>query len=602
MFFKKNIAALKKRNPDLAEVIEATKKGEDLQVVQAKSGKPSLRAGDIILHSVYDPVREAQTWIEHHREKLDRNSSFVVLGFAMGYHLVTLLQYLQSQYQNEFSVYVFEPRADILKTAFEHVDLSFALPSIHFISEHEIPRLENKFVILEHKPSINANPAFFKQIRPRLAVYRSINKGLKIMVIGPIYGGSLPIARYCVSALKNLGHKVDFVDCSIYKDAFLGISAITKNKAHQGQLQEKFVEFASEAVVARCGEFKPDLVFALAQAPLTASSLEKLRAYRIPTAFWFVEDYRHMEYWKKMAPFYDFFFTIQKDAFHNELEKAGVKNYHYLPLAASTSVHKKIDLTENELKIYGSDISFVGAGYFNRRSFFEGLLDFDFKIWGNEWDFNSPVGKCIQRSGKRIDPGEIVKIFNATRININLHSSSYHKGVNPYGDFVNPRTFEIAACEAFQLVDYRSELPGFFKIDEEIACYKSLEDLRKKIKFYLENPDDRKQIARKGRARIEKEHTYEHRMREMMDFLFERGYEPPAWHSDRRDVKELVEAAGKETELGKFFSRFNDKEEIGLGDIVQYIRENDGPLSDVETVFLFMNALREHYGNPDEGS
>lgn len=28
-------------------------------------------------------------------------------------------------------------------------------------------------------------------------------------------------------------------------------------------------------------------------------------------------------------------------------------------------------------------------------------------------------------------------------------------GVEPYGDFVNPRTFESAACGAFQLVDSR---------------------------------------------------------------------------------------------------------------------------------------------------
>ena len=44
---------------------------------------------------------------------------------------------------------------------------------------------------------------------------------------------------------------------------------------------------------------------------------------------------------------------------------------------------------------------------------------------------------------------EAVKIFNASRINLNLHSSPYHLGINPEGDYVNPRTFDLAAAGPF---------------------------------------------------------------------------------------------------------------------------------------------------------
>lgn len=420
-------------------------------------------------------------------------------------------------------------------------------------------------------------------------------KGLKIMVVSPIYGGSFPVAEFCAEALKKLGHRVDFIDNSIYKDVYLSINQITRNKTHQNQLREMFVNFVSEGIIARCNEFKPGLILALAQAPLTAPSLRKLKENKVPTAFWFVEDFRLMEYWQEVAPLYNYFFTIQRGEFFDRLRERGVDHYHYLPLAASPDIHRRMELSEEDLSTYGSDISFVGAGYYNRRIFFEGLLDFDFKIWGNEWDLNSPLGKCIQRSGERIGTEETIPIFNATKININLHSSTYHEGVNPYGDFVNPRTFEIAACEGFQLVDYRSELPELFKPGEEIVCFKNREDLRDKIRYYLDRPQEREEIARRAQERILREHTYEHRMEEMLNFILNSGYSSPRWDGEGGDIEAIIEAAGRETELGEYLTRLDERGEVTLDDLVEHIHYGEGSLSRVENILLLMNEMKKVY-------
>lgn len=420
-------------------------------------------------------------------------------------------------------------------------------------------------------------------------------KGLKIMVVSPIYGGSFPVAEFCADALRKLGYKVDFIDNSIYKNAYLSINQITRNKTHQNQLREMFVDFVSEGIIARCNEFKPTLILALAQAPLSVHSLRKLKENKVPTAFWFVEDFRLMEYWQEVAPLYDYFFTIQRGEFFDRLSGRGVNHYHYLPLAASPDIHRRMQLSEEDLSTYGSDISFVGAGYYNRRRFFEGLLDFDFKIWGNEWDLNSPLGKCIQRSGERIGTEETIPIFNAAKININLHSSTYHEGVNPYGDFVNPRTFEIAACEGFQLIDYRSELPELFKPGEEIVYFKNREDLRDKIRYYLDRPREREEMARRARERVLREHTYEHRMEEMLNYIFNSGYSPPRWDGEDGDIEALIKAAGKETELGEYLAQFREKGEVSLDDLVEYIHSGEGTLSRVEKILLLMNEMRKVY-------
>ncbi len=589
MYFERNINILKKINPELAELIVNIRESNNLKVITSKTGFPSLKAGHITLHSLYDPVKEAVDWVEYCRERFKDITFFVVFGFGFGYHIAELCK------ATEKEVIIFEPRLDILKTAFELMDLTALLSRVKIFTGEEIPRLDKGFAVLEHKPSVNLNPEYFERLRSRLKVLQTINKGLRIMVVGPIYGGSLPIARYCAEAIRNLGHLVDLVDNNPYKEAFLGIDKITLNKMHQNRLREMFVAFASEAIVARCAEYKPDLLFALAQAPLSVSSLKKLRENKIPTAFWFVEDFRLRDYWKDVAPFYDYFFTIQKGKFFDQLKETGTKNFAYFPPAASKGIHKKLELASNEIEKYGSDISFVGAGYQNRRSFFTGLLDFDMKIWGSEWDMNSPLSKCIQKSGEWIETDDIVKIFNAAKININLHSSVYHNGVDPYGDFVNPRTFEIAACEGFQLADYRSEMSGLFRIGEEIVCFESLGDLRQKIKYYLDNPEERKSIALQGKERVMREHTYERRFEEMLRFMFSRGYEPPQWNSEHEDAESLIRAAGRDTELGEYLCQFSDKGKICLDDITEKIKSGEDSLSYVEKIFLLMNEMKKVY-------
>ncbi|MBE0603590.1 MAG: glycosyltransferase [Deltaproteobacteria bacterium] len=425
-----------------------------------------------------------------------------------------------------------------------------------------------------------------------MEVLHTAARGLRIAVVGPFYGGSLPIAGYCASALRNLGHEVEFIDNGVFGKTFLSIDKITESAPHRDILRMKFGEFASDAAMARIVPFRPDIVLALAQAPLTEAALTALKGQGIATAFWFVEDFRHMGYWRDLAPKYDYFFTIQEGELLDRLREAGARNVAFLPMAASPDVHRKVELSPGEIQEFGGDVSFVGAGYYNRRRLFEGLVDLDFRIWGNEWESCPALKDFLQRDGARVDTEDIVKIFNASRININLHSSSYHEGVNPDGDFVNPRTFEIAACGGFQLVDSRSGLPGFFRVGEEVACFDDLDDLRAKIVRYLADPEERKAVAERGRRRVLRDHTYERRMEEMIWFMIRSGLRLP-WREmrEREDPGRLVGKAGPDTELGLYLARFAGARSLKLKDVVREIRSGGGDLSRVERIFLAMEAI-----------
>jgi len=214
----------------------------------------------------------------------------------------------------------------------------------------------------------------------------------------------------------------------------------------------------------------------------------------------------------------------------------------------------------------------------------------------------------IQKGGERLSPEEYVKIFNASKININLHSSSYHEGVDPEGDFVNPRTFELASCGAFQLVDYRSELDSLFEIGKEIICFKDLRDIREKIRYYLDHPDERQKIADRAMKRALGEHTFENRMEEMLSVILEnekakfanngQGSSLPLQAVSRggkgqgvNNVESMIKEAGENTELGRFLSQFKGEEKLTLKAVVKAIENGKGSITRPEAIFLMMEQF-----------
>ena len=286
-----------------------------------------------------------------------------------------------------------------------------------------------------------------------------IERGLRILVVLPLYGGSLPVGRFAADALGRLGHLAEVFEALDFFGAYKALERLRVNTDRLEYLHNSYLQVVSQAVLAKAESFEPDLVLALAQAPLTQQALKRLRRDRVATAMWFVEDFRLFTYWQAFAPFYDLFAVIQKEPFFQELAAIGQHNVLYLPLAAHPEVHRPLDLTPAEARKFGSELSFMGAGYPNRRLAFREFAHRDFKIWGTEWEGDAILEPLVQLAGARIPSEDCVKIFNASAINLNLHSSIRADELVPAGDFVNPRTFEIAACGAFQLVDNRALLP-----------------------------------------------------------------------------------------------------------------------------------------------
>ncbi|MDR0339335.1 MAG: glycosyltransferase [Desulfovibrio sp.] len=414
---------------------------------------------------------------------------------------------------------------------------------------------------------------------------------LRVLVVLPFYGGSLPIGRFAVQGLVEAGCLVETFEAPEFYASFTALKNLKVGAARLDRLQDDYLRFVSQAVLSKAEAFAPDLVLCLAQAPMGRQALKRLRREGVLTAMWFVEDFRLFTYWRAFAPYYDVFAVIQKEPFTGELTKIGVEHSLYLPLAALPSVHKALALDEDERREFGSPLSFVGAGYPNRRSAFLALKDQGLKIWGTEWEDEPRLAPLVQRGGARISSEDCVRIFNASDININLHSSIRTENLVSHGDFVNPRTFEVAACGAFQLVDERGLMPELFAPDE-LATFGSMEELREKIAFYLARPDERRSVAARGRARVLAEHDYAARMRQLLAYCAETfpGFGKRAgvaWPDNMpEDARAAVESLMDELRLPP---------SAGFEDVIAAVRGKKGLLSDAEAALLFLDEWKKLY-------
>ncbi len=602
-FFETNLEALGKKDPGLAERLSAVVIPGDYRVIQARSGHPVLKIKTTTFHSLYNPEQEGRDFVRAHSEKKPSGpgKTALVYGFGFGYHL-------QAIAAAGIAAAVVETDLCILRLAMEHRDLKAIIERMDIFTDCACEELlSGAYVVWQHAPSVVHRRGAYEQLLAHAAgpagtgaTARCMKQRLKIIVVSPIYGGSLPVARYCAGALEQLGHDTQLWDASVFEKPFTQLMQLRLDEKNKKILYDLLLHLISEMVVATCGDVRPDLVLGLAQAPISLHALQRLKQSRIVTAFWFVEDYRFMEYWRTYAPAYDFYFTIQDGAFFDELQRLGVSNYACLPMAADPAVHRPLRLSDDEKRLYGSDLSFMGAGYYNRQKIFCGLMDFDLKIWGTDWDMRSALWKCVQRRGERIATEETVKIFNASLVNINLHSSAYHDAIRPDGDFVNPRTFEIAACGGFQLVDYREALERSFTVGQEMACYRSLEELRDRAAYYLRHPEQRAAIALRSRERVMREHTYRHRMQDLCAIIRERR--PECFY--RKAAQGLAVR-----DIASFCSRFPEVRPIlddvtgrgwdtDIDSIVASIRARSGQLQYPEAIFMLMKEyqalIQEH--------
>jgi len=197
------------------------------------------------------------------------------------------------------------------------------------------------------------------------------------------------------------------------------------------------------------------------------------------------------------------------------VEKAGAKRVEYLPFGCEPTIHRSMDLRAQDREVYKSDVCFIGGyqgQYSKRTKLLSTLTDLDLRVWGMGWDraLEPALRKCA--TGRPVYGQELAKVYSASGIVVNIHHEQSVWGVNM-------RTFEATACGAFLLTDSLAELSKLYDVGGEVVCYENTLDLRNKIGYYLQNPQERREIARRGQRKACDAHTYRHRMEELLRII-----------------------------------------------------------------------------------
>ena len=590
------------------------------------------------LHSLYEPKKEGVSISEKFlRDITDFDKPLLVLGLGFAYHILPLIDKFQD-------IYIAESCLELIIEAKKIEDISLVFEKCHLIDDlSKTPKLSDCYFLFL-RAEMRFQEKYFRDVQVELGVRNSefgimppppppINVGgmspptsteassgttggvaeritnfisqIRVLVNSPIYGGSYTTSKYVLKGLESLGVCVRMCDHSAAEPLlhkYLNPALASREKGGNTILIDQLNMLLSETLWQDVKTFKPNIVLFIAQSPYDEKLIKDLKKAGIVTMYWFVEDYKRFPYWQKVCNDFDYFFMIQKGDFERELKKVCRKIWGWLPVAAEPFYHKPINLSDADKSFYGSDISFMGAAYPNRVKFFKHFNTINLKLWGTGWTESDLPRYNIPLNEQRISIEQSNKIYQATKVNINLHSS-FEDGLDGNfttagmqllrieGDFVNPRTFEIAACGGFQLVDDREAVRELFVEDEEIVFFKSVEEAMDKANFYLKNEDLRKKIALAAKEKTLKYHTYSIRLEKMLKTILTHTPElATAIENERVKIQDFLTKIN-DKEFENFINSIHPAMRTSYSTIINKIKESQKPLKKYEAYAMLLDTF-----------
>lgn len=326
----------------------------------------------------------------------------------------------------------------------------------------------------------------------------------KVLIIGPDFWG---YTESIEKAFQKLGYITDVISP---KESY-GNSLLKRVKNRyklffNPEYYENLIK-VNQYILKKYKTFKPDIVMVIKGNMLTKDIIKKMKYSKI--ILWVMDSIFRVKRAYENIKLYDYRFMFEKTDVE-ELKKTGIDSY-FLPLALDESVYFPIKNQEKDI-----DIIFVGNLDTKRLFILENLIKEFPKL--NIQIYGGYVGLIPSKrhykyyfkgyrkyfKNRSITPIEVNKLYSRTKIAINIHHDQ-----SKYG--CNPRFFEILGTKTFQLVDDNKFIDGHFS--DKVVIYESYEDIKNKIKNYIDNENLRASIAEKGYQEVIKNHTFTKRIK-----------------------------------------------------------------------------------------
>jgi glycosyltransferase involved in cell wall biosynthesis len=351
--------------------------------------------------------------------------------------------------------------------------------------------------------------------------YLNQHKTLKKVLL--VYSSKPPIMQYLASAFSRKGITTEMVysDANHWFDRYIihpankilhNLRIIPKDKSVFSNHHLSHKNYRSFNLAKTHKHFSPDMVLLIRGIAFRNDVLNEIRE-NTPLFGWWIEKEERIEEALREINLLDWYFFMNSSCVDTGMQK-GFSNISLLHHSVDPDAFYPMPDVEKEF-----DICFVGGRSPKRQQAIEALLNVtdNIVIYGWKWaknNFLNPgVKKCIK--GEYIDGSELVKLYNKSRIVLNITNWGFWEGKKRSG--MNMRVLEVPATGAFLLTDGSLDMDTVVTAGKHIAVYESIEDCVKQAKYYLDNAAEREAIAKEGCLHVRHNYTYDDVVNRIVD-------------------------------------------------------------------------------------
>lgn len=274
-------------------------------------------------------------------------------------------------------------------------------------------------------------------------------------------------------------------------------------------IKKNTLDQINKRLISLVKEYKPFLVFSVKAENIYPETIREIRKSGAITAIFFIDLIDHWELIKKIAPAYDYFFNQDYIVLNKLWHEVGLKNSFYMAHATEPSADP---FTDRQNKY---NVAFVGTHsdtlYASREKYLLEIKDLGLNIWGTDGWVKTPLTELFHGSSV----GEQrFGIYEHSKIVVDINWNSM------LAEGLSNRPFEVTGCGALFMTDnVRADIYRAYEVGKEVVVFTDENDLRDKVKYYLEHEKERDEIARAGYAKTVAKHTYVERVKQLLDTI-----------------------------------------------------------------------------------
>ena len=223
------------------------------------------------------------------------------------------------------------------------------------------------------------------------------------------------------------------------------------------------------------------------------------------TVNWATDDNWKYEQFSKLIASHFHAYTTTYAAIHDRYIHDGIANVLETQWAANTNdLRPPIAAVDCRY-----DVTFVGSAHGTRPEWIQALRNRGIQVqcFGYGWDSGA------------IPAAEIPAIVQGSRISLNFANAGMKAArTAERQNQIKARRFEIPGYGGFLLTQSAPSLGTYYEPGTEIETFTDLDEAVAKIQHYLAHPEERDRIAKAGHARTCAHHTYDQRMKSVLDF------------------------------------------------------------------------------------